>query len=263
MQYFKRLLGNPFCFNYVYINRTHNFNKMTNQNKTARLAGLLYLILVITGIINLMYIPSKFIVWDDAAKTIENITNSEFLFRMGIVSGIVAFLTFILLPMVLYKLLEKVNKSYAQLMVVFALVSIPISFTNILHKFSVLTLMESPKYLQNVDAIDLQNQVMLQLDYYSNGVELSQVFWGIWLLPFGLLVYKSGFLPKFLGVFLMLGCFGYLISFIGGFLFPTYHQTILSTIVDIPSSIGEIGICLWLLIMGTNKIKFSKTFVEK
>ncbi len=232
---------------------------MTPINKTARTAGLIYLILVISGIINLVYIPSKLIVWESASKTFENITNSEMLFRLGIVSGIITFLTFLLLPLILYKLLHKVNEAYARLMVIFALVSVPISFINILNKFSVLSLINKSEYLQSMGEAELQTRVMLHLDYYNNGIEISQIFWGLWLFPFGYLVYKSGFLPKLLGILLMAGCFGYLITFFGGFLYSDFHKTILSDIVGIPAPVGEIGICLWLLIMGTNRLKGRKT----
>lgn len=231
---------------------------MTNRNKTARLAGLLYLILVISGITNLMYIPSKLIVWENAAETLENIMNSELLFRLGIVSGIITFLTFLLLPLVLYRLLSEVNKTYATLMVIFAVISVPISFVNILNKFSVLTLIGKANYLQDLDLSEIQLQVMFHLDSYNNGIEISQIFWGLWLFPFGYLVYKSGFLPKVLGILLMAGCFGYLITFFGGFLSPNFHKTVVSTIVGLPASIGEIGICLWLLIMGTKTLNFRK-----
>ncbi len=235
---------------------------MTKRNKTARLAGLLYLILIISGIINFMYIPSKFIVWEDASKTFENITNSELLFRMGIVSGIITFLVFLLLPLVLYQLLNKVSKVQAKLMVLFALVSIPLSFVNILNKFSILSLIDNSEYLKVLDQTELQTQVMLHLDYFNNGIEISQIFWGLWLFPFGYLVYKSGFLPKLLGILLMAGCFGYLITFFGGFLYSNFHKTTFSTIVGLPASIGEIGICLWLLVMGTNTLNIKKTTVK-
>jgi len=229
-----------------------------SDNKTARFAGLLYLILVISGIVNLLYIPSQLIVRENASITFENIKNSELLFRYGIVSGIITFLTFIILPIVLYKLLNKVNKTQATLMVIFALISVPISFVNILNKFSILTLISEKAYLQEMNITELQTQVMLHLDYYNNGNQIAQIFWGLWLLPFGYLVYKSGFLPKILGVFLMLGCFGYLIEFFAHFLIPDYNHSMVQTVVGIPSPIGEIGICLWLLIMGTNKINFGK-----
>jgi len=231
---------------------------MTSRNKTARGAGLLYLLLIIGGIISLAYIPSQLIVKGSTSQTFENITNSEFLFRLGIVSGIITFLIYILLPFVLYKLLHQVNKVHANLMVIFVWISVPIFFVNILNKFSILTLINKPEYLEKLGITELQTQVMFHIDSYNNGLEISQIFWGLWLFPFGYLVYKSGFLPKLLGVFLMAGCFGYLITFFGGFLYSGFNKTILSEIVGYPAPIGEIGICLWLLIMGTNKLKFQK-----
>ncbi len=183
---------------------------MTYRYVTARLAGLLYLSLVISGITNLMYIPSKLIVWESAAETLDDIMNSELLFRLGIVSGIITFFTFLLLPLVLYRLLFEVNKMYAALMVIFAVISVPISFVNMLNKFSVLTLIGKANYLKDLDVSEIQLQVMFYLDSYNNGIEISQIFWGLWLFPFGYLVYKSGFLPKVLGILLMAGCFGYL-----------------------------------------------------
>jgi len=231
---------------------------MTSRNRTARIAGILYLILIIGGIISLAYIPSQLIVRESASKTFENISNSEFLFRLGIVIGIITFLIYIILPLVLYKLFHEVNKIYANLMVIFVLVSVPIFFVNILNKFSVLTLINKTEYIEKLGVSELQIQVMFHIDNYNNGLEISQIFWGLWLFPFGYLVYKSDFLPKFLGILLMAGCFGYLITFFGGFLYSDFNKTIISDIVGYPAPLGEIGICLWLLIMGTNKLTFGK-----
>lgn len=227
---------------------------MTSRNKTARTAGLIYLMLVISGLIYLVYIPGQLIVRDSASITFENISNSEFLFRLGIVTAIFSSLVFTSLSLILYKLLHKVNETHAIFMVLFVLLSIPISFVNILNKFSVLDLINVAESAQIFSEAELHNQVMFQLGNYSNGVEISQIFWGLWLFPFGYLVYKSGFLPQFLGIFLMAGCFGYLISFFGGFLFSDFNKTLISEFIGIPAAIGEIGTCLWLLIMGANKI---------
>ena len=230
----------------------------TSMNKTARFAGLLYLTMIIGGIISLAYIPSQLIISESASKTLENIINSEFLFIIGMAIGIITFLIHILLPLVLHKLLHKINKFHANLMVIFSLISVTIFFVNILNKFSVLTLIKNTEYTQST--IELQNQVMFYIDNYNNGLEISQIFWGLWLFPFGYLVYKSGFLPKFLGLLLMVGCFGYLITFFGGFLFSNYNNTIISEIAGYPAPLGEFGICLWLLIMGTNKISFGNKY---
>lgn len=223
---------------------------MDSNKKTARIAGLLYLIVVLTGIFNLMYVPSKLIVWDNASVTFNNILESETLFRLGIVAGIICYTAFLILPIVLYKLLNQVNKTYAIGMVALAVISVPLSLVNLLNKVNVLTLIDKAQYLQVIEADELQAQVLLYLDFYNNGIEIASVFWGLWLLPFGYLVFKSGFLPKILGICLMAGCFGYLTNFIGGFLFQNYAGLGIARFVTLPASIGEIGICLWLLIIG-------------
>lgn len=235
--------------------------EITSRNKKARIAGILYLLLVISGFTYLVYIPSELINLKNATKTIENISSSQLLFRLGIVTAICSSLIFMLLPLALYNLLKSVNEVSAKFMVLFALISIPISFVNILNKFSVLTLINKSEYAEKLGQAEFQTQIMLYLEKYNNGIEISQIFWGLWLLPFGYLVYKSGFLPKILGVFLMAGCFGYLITFFGGFLYSDFNKTIISDIVGFPAPIGEIGICLWLLIVGTNKLNFRKKTV--
>ncbi len=223
---------------------------MDSNKKTARIAGLLYLIVVLTGIFNLMYVPSKLIVWDNASVTFNNILESETLFRLGIMAGIICYTAFLILPIVLYKLLNQVNKTYAIGMVTLAVISVPLSLVNLLNKVNVLTLIGKAQYLRVIEADELQAQVLLYLDFYNNGIEIASVFWGLWLLPFGYLVFKSGFLPKILGICLMAGCFGYLTNFIGGFLFQNYAGLGIARFVSLPGSIGEIGICLWLLIIG-------------
>ncbi len=229
-----------------------------DRNKTARLAGLIYLVTVFTGIFHLVYVPTKLIVWNDSSQTLENLINNEFLFRFGITAEVIMLIAFLLLPIVLYKLLNQVNQNYAKLMVVFVFISIPFSFANVLKKFSILTLIKKPDYLQNLSTEEIQTQLMFFLDSYSDGINVSQVFWGLWLMPFGYLVYKSGFLPKILGVFLIVGGVGYLIEFFAGFLISNYYNTIIPTIAKLPSTVGEIGTCLWLLIMGTNKLNIGK-----
>ncbi|MEO8516923.1 MAG: DUF4386 domain-containing protein [Flavobacterium sp.] len=221
-----------------------------SNKRIARVAGLLYLIVVLTGIFSLAYVPNALFVWDDATLTFNNIMSSELLFRLSIVSSMVCYVAFLLLPIVLYRLLKPVNELYAKLMVLLATVSVPISFLNLQNKFSVLSLMVKEEHLKFFSNEELSNKVLVYLNQYDNGILIVSVFWGLWLLPFGYLVYKSGFLPKVLGIFLMLGCLGYLINFTGNTLFKDYAAFGISKFVSLPASIGEIGICLWLLIVG-------------
>ncbi|HEY9049854.1 MAG TPA: DUF4386 domain-containing protein [Ohtaekwangia sp.] len=227
---------------------------MDPRKKTARLAGALYLVVVLTGIFHLMYVPSQLNDWSDASATFNNIATHETLFRLGIFAGLLCYMAFLLLPLVLYQLLNPVNKTYAVLMVVLAEVSVPISFVNMLNKFAVLTLISKASYLSAFDAADLQSQVMLHLSYYNNGNQLASIFWGLWLLPFGYLAFRSGLIPKVLGILLMAGCFGYVTNFVGDFLFPNSYDGLgISSIITIPAGLGEIGTCLWLLIAGIKK----------
>ena len=120
---------------------------MTSNSKTARIAGLLYLIVVVTGIFTLEYVPSKLIVWSNLVTTYQNIAANEALFRFGVLSGLVSYIVFLLLPFVLYQLLKVVEKTYALLMVTFAVVSVPISMINIGNEFSILTLIDNASNL--------------------------------------------------------------------------------------------------------------------
>lgn len=219
-----------------------------NNKKLARIAGIFYLIVVLTGIFSLAYVPSKLIDFDNATKTVKNIADHNFLFRLSILSGIICYLAFLILPLVLYKLLSHIGTTYAKLMVVLAVISVPISLVNLQNKLAVLSLIDNSNF--SFTETQLQQQVMYSLKLYDNGILILQIFWGLWLLPFGYLVYKSSILPKVLGMFLMLGCFGYLINFTGFFLIPNYSEMGISTFVRLPASIGEMGICFWLLIMG-------------
>ncbi|MET0755203.1 MAG: DUF4386 domain-containing protein [Pseudoxanthomonas sp.] len=226
---------------------------MQSNKRNARIAGFLYLIVVLTGIFSLAYVPSKINVTGDAAPTVGNLIAHESLFRLGIVAGLACYTAFLVLPLALYRLLSPFGKDAATLMVAFAAASVPFSFAMTLGKFEVLALLSGADHLHAFSAQELQARVMLALQSYRDGVLVAQIFWGLWLLPFGYLVYRSGILPRTLGVLLMLGCFGYLIDFIGKMLFPAYPESGAAAFVRLPASLGEIGICLWLLVMGARE----------
>lgn len=212
----------------------------------ARLAGTLYLIVVLTGIFSLLYVPSRLFT-DDAILQFNRIREAESLFRWGIAAGIVCYLAFTFLPLVLYTVFHSTHREAAILMVVLALLSIPISFMNLGHYLQVLDLLHQDKGLSHeANAIAVQ----IQLQAYDHGIFLLQVFWGLWLFPFGYLVYRSGLVPRILGILLMLGCLGYLIQVFVPLLYPAYRQWSMRSLVSLPASLGEIGTCLWLLIAG-------------
>lgn len=231
---------------------------MTEINKISRIAGLIYLGVVLTGLFSLMYVPSKLINYDNASLTFQNLTASEMLFRFGIVSGVLCYIFFLFLPIVLYKLLRQVNEEIAKLMVLLALISVPMYFVNLQNELTALSLIKAPNYLNVFSTEQIQSQVLLYINQYDNGMRLIHIFSGLWLFPFGYLVFKSNFLPKILGILLMLGCFGYLINFFGSRLISNYSELGISSYISLPASLGEIGTCLWLIIIGA-KEKFTSS----
>jgi len=229
----------------------------TSPLVVARGAGVLYLLLIIFGVYSFLVVQSSLIVPGDAAATANNIMASESLFRSGIVSWLISQTVFILLVLVLYKLLKIVNKNAALLMVIFALVSVPIAFINELNQFAAVLLLSGADYLTVFEADQLHAQVMFFLDLHTAGFSIASVFWGLWLLPLGYLVYKSGFLPRILGILLIIGFLGFLIDFFIFFLFPNFDVT-----VGDFTGIGEILIALWLLIKGVNVEQWEKRALE-
>jgi hypothetical protein len=216
----------------------------------ARVAGLLYLVVVVTGIVSLAWVPSQIDVAGDAAATVANVRAHDALFRFGVVAGLACYAAFLLLPLALYRLLHHVDKRAAVTMVALAVASVPVSIYNLHHKLDVLALLGNAAYLGAFTPEQIAAQVMLQLAAYGNGVLIAKLFWGLWLLPFGYLVFRSGMLPRVLGVLLMAGCFGYLLDVTGRVMFPAYPESALAGMVTLPAALGEIGTCLWLLVAG-------------
>jgi len=225
------------------------------KKRQARIAGLIYLVVVITGMFSLAYVPKQLFIYDKPELTFKNIISKESLFRLSIACSVICYTAFIFLPIALHKLLKPVNEFYSKLMMLLAFVSVPISFYNLYNKYSILDLISISKEGNAQASTEIPGQVMMYLNQYDNGIFISTVFWGLWLLPFGYLVYKSGFLPKVLGILLMLGCFGYLINFFGNTLSANYSSFGIAKYVRLLPSIAELSICFWLLVFGTNEKK--------
>ena len=227
---------------------------MMSIKTNGRIAGIFYLVLIVSGIFSLLYVPSKLLVGYSSIETQKNILENLFLFKFGILGDIVMYLTFMFLSLILYKLLRQVHKTMAIAMVVLVLISVCISFANLIPKFDIISLLGESTSLNSPEYSRQSEQLLSLLASHNNGISMIQIFWGLWLFPLGYLVFKSNFLPKFFGVLLMIGCFGYLTDFIGYFLFPeVYGNTVIPTLATIPHAVGEIGFCIWLLIVGAKR----------
>ena len=238
------------------LNKNNVRSTETSPLVYARIAGVLYLFIAVSGIFNMMFGPSSLIVLGDAAITANNIMASESLFRLGIVNDLIAQTVGILLVIALYKLLKPVNKNQALLMVIFALVGIPIVMLNLLNQFAAQLLLSGANYLTVFAADQLQALVMLFLNLDEHGFFIAHIFWGLWLFPMGYLVYKSGYIPRILGILLIIAGFGYLIDFVTFFFVPSFGPIKMFTFI------GEVLFPLWLLIKGVNVEQWEKRALE-
>lgn len=225
---------------------------MLPSKKTARLAGFLWLLMFVFGPIA-QIIRDKLFIATDMEATAHNIRANEFLFRIGFVSDLIMMIIFVLLPLVLYKLLSEVNKNLSMIMVIFVMLGTSINMINLLNEFAALHLLSGAEHLSVFTDAQLQAKAMLSYDLYLHGYEIANIFFGLWLIPLGLLVYKSEFLPKVLGILLIIGGSGLLINVFVHFLFPSYM--IVNIILLVPQTLAEILFTLWILIRGINESK--------
>ena len=214
---------------------------MTSLSRNARVAGLLYILASAVGIVRLLYIPKLLIVRGNAAATAANIIAHEPFFRFGILSYLVAGVMWLFVPLALYRLLKGVDQTLAILMVILG------------------SLMQTPAYVINTvtDAAALMlvrsdaAMAMLFLRLHHHLDVANAIFAGVWLMPFGLLVYRSRFLPRVLGIWLMLGCFGWLAFCVAGILYPGTEDLVFT--YGQPIMFGEVATMFWLIIMGARE----------
>jgi hypothetical protein len=221
---------------------------MHPTDKAARVAGAIYLSMVVTGPFTLIYIPSTLIVRGNASATANNILAHETLFRFGIVADLMTSVIFICLVMALYRLFSSVNKTIASLMVALVLVSAAVGFVNVLNYIAALTLFRGADFLAVLEKPQRDALAMLFLRLDGQGNVINEIFWGLWLLPFGLLVMRSRFLPRILGVWLIINGFAYVVLSFTGLVSPQNYEAAFRS--AFPALLGEVAIMLWLVIRG-------------
>ena len=187
----------------------------------------------------------------DAAATAHNITVAESTYRIGILIGFVTHIVFILLVVGLYKLFVDVDRSQAMLMVVLVSIGVAVTLADLVNKFAPLVLVSGADYLSVFTKSQLDALSLGFLRLHGNGAAISTAFWGLWLFPFGILVTKSGFLPRFLGILLMVAGFAYLASGVTSIVLPAYRQGVSRILM--PLYFGEVPIIFWLLIKGAKE----------
>src|SRR5580692_627509 len=221
---------------------------MSSARNPGRFAGLLYVLVSIVGFFAMGYVPGKLIVHGNAGVTASNIAASETLFRLGIAGELIGQAGFIFVALALYDLLKDVNRRHASLMVTLIVVSIPIAFLNELNSFAALALVRGADFLSVFDKPQRDALAMLFLNLHGRGLVVAELFWGLWLFPLGLLVYRSRFLPRFLGVWLGLAGGAWVILSLVSVVLPQYQSEVYT--YTQPAVFGEIAFMLWLMIKG-------------
>jgi hypothetical protein len=223
---------------------------MSFSQNPGRFAGLLYLLTSIFGVFAMVYVPNQLIVHGNAAATATNIAASETLFRLGIAAQLVSQAGFIFVALALYDLFKGVHQRHAAIMMGLIVISVPIVFLNELNQLAALVLVRGADFLSIFEKPQRDALAMFFLHLHGRGLDVAGIFWGLWLFPLGLLVYRSRFLPRFLGVWLAIGGFAYVTMSLTGILLPRYKEAVFT--YSQPAFFGEVVLMFWLLIKGAN-----------
>jgi hypothetical protein len=221
---------------------------MNSAKNPGRWVGLLYLLVSIPGAFALVYVPHKLIVHGNATATASNIAASESLFRAGIACNLISEILFMWVVVALYDLLKRIDQRHASLMLGLFVVSVPIALFNELNSIAALILIRGADFLSVFEKPQRDALAMLFLNLHGRGFVIAEIFWGLWLFPLGLLVYRSGLFPRVLGILLMLNCFTYVVNSFMTLLVPLYAEVVSRWIK--PLGFGELIFMFWLLIMG-------------
>ena len=221
---------------------------MAWNQRTAREAAFLYLLMGLPAPVNLLYLPSKFIVAHDAAATVRNIAANEMTYRLCVLAGLVSSLAFLFLVVTLYELFKDVDRKQARLMFVLVAVSSAIGLVNLLNEIAPLIILHGGDSLSAFTQAQRDALSLGFLRLRNAGVNVNSALWGLWLLPFGLLVIKSGFIPKFVGAALLVSCVAYVVASVTYVLFPGYLSAVSK--LTLPLGSGELFMLLWLFIKG-------------
>ncbi|HYK50976.1 MAG TPA: DUF4386 domain-containing protein [Terriglobales bacterium] len=225
---------------------------MSSARNPGRFAGLLYVLFSIPGFFAMIYVPSKLIVHGNATATANNIAASETLFRLGIVAQLICQAGFILVALALYDLFQGVNRRHASLWVILVVVAIPIAFLNELNSIAALVLVRGADFLSIFEKPQRDALAMLFLSLHNAGIGIAELLWGLAFFPLGLLVYRSRFLPRFLGVWLAIDGFAYVIMSLTSVLLPQYSEKVF--IISQPALFGEVAFMSWLVIKGARPL---------
>lgn len=228
------------------VKATHS--DINSIKKQARIAGVLYVVASIAAVFAWIYVGGKIFVRDDPTATANNIRASETLLRLGIAGELISSIIFIFVVLALYRLFKAVSEKHAMAMAILLLISTPISLLAVVGELAALIVAGGGNFLSTFDQHQLDSLSYLFFRLHGQALVVAQIFWGLWLFPFGILVVQSGFIPRFLGFLLFIAVFGYLIDSFCVLVLPSYKQV--GGQIAMFLEFCELPIIFWLLIWG-------------
>jgi len=226
-----------------------NLNTRIDQTKRqARLAGLLYVLASIPAPIGLIYVPNKLVVLNDATATANHIRDSESLLRLGIACELWQATMFIFVVLALYRLFKAVNEAYAMAMMILILISIPMYLLSVVYEIAALLVVSGATFLSVFDQGQLNALAYVFMRLHNRTIMVGEIVGALWFFPFGILVIRSGFIPRILGYLLFVAALGYLPGHLTNLLLPAYGPLVDKLTAFFPAF--EVPIILWLLIWG-------------
>jgi hypothetical protein len=224
---------------------------MQISDRDARLCGLVYLMVVVTGIVSLAWVPARLGLGDDPAGILAAIVAQESIYRVGVAAWVANQLAFLALGLTFYRVLRHAHPTAATAMAALVVASVPIGLAGAVHRLDALAWATDGIAASSSDlrAAFAANAI----ESWRNSILVVQAFWGLWLLPLAYLLWRTQLVPSVFVVALVLGCFGYLLVVFGDVLDPAFEQSPIARVATLPASVGEIGTCLWLMIAGARR----------
>ena len=222
---------------------------MSEIDKRARIAGAIYLLASIPAFFSMMYVPGRVIVHADILATVDRALAAETLFRWGVAAELVSYAAWVLVPVALYHLFVEVDRGWARLMLILGLMTVPIVFVGDAAQLTAVSLLHDARLAAALPASELKALAGLGIRLHGQVFTAAEVFWGVWLFPFAVLVWRSGFLPRFLAVLLAIGGVGWLVASLTDVVAPEAAAS-LQPFTKLATSAGELPIIFWLLVAG-------------
>lgn len=221
---------------------------MTSTRTLARRAGWLYLLANVVAPFAYLYVPNQLIVPGDAVATLAHVRAHEALLRAAIGAEIWNATVGAFAVLLLYRLFEGVDKGMSRLMAALFLLGVPVSYANVVNHVAPIVLANNPAYGDQAAPL-----AMLFLRLHNSGLAVAQVLWGLWLIPLGIVVRRSAFLPGWLAYPLFAAGIGYVAHSLGMLCLPPSLRGVTS--FGQVLGVGELPFFLYLLFRGARTVE--------